>query len=309
MSDSPNRSAAARVLASATAAECAIRDRIAALGLDDQALERMLAHVSDAPGGQDEVLQLRARVQAGAPAIPPGAVERYILMRVALGALDRIPALPVPDAVKELLLEEFVWLTSPKERELPWLIAPNYVFSALCKLVTFRRFPAGQLHWEVSGLQRSMPFRVRRRDLPRLARGILALGGFRPAFTPHLAWRRRQIVLSEREHCRSLYLMAEALQMQPRIRGFVGEAWFYSPDTPRVSPHLAWAGRLFERAGGTVVVSGRATETSGVFEGSRARRDLADAGAFQPTIGLVIWPRSAMQRWAASAGAEHGALT
>lgn len=308
MSVIPDSSAVARELRRASEADAfgAIRHRLASFGVDDRALTSMLARVTDAPRGQDEVVRLRARVQAEEPGVPLGAVERYALMRVALGALAGIPRLPVPEDVKQLLLDEFLWLTRPSERESGWLVAPNYVFSALCKLVTFRRFPAGQLHWEVSGLQRSASWRVRWRDLPRLARGIMSLGGFRPAFTPHLAWRRRQIVLSEREHRRSLFLMAKALELQPDIRGFVGEAWFYSPDTPRVSPHLAWATRLFEQSGGTVVVSGRAPENSGVFEGSRARRQKANAGEFQPTIGLVIWPRSAMQRWAADDASDHG---
>ncbi len=296
-------------IATSTGAFGSVRGRLDELGVDDCSLGKLLRRVSDPPHGQNEFVRLRERVQHGRPDIKPGALERYALLRVALSAVDGISTLRVPAEVKRLLLDEFLWLTRPGDRELAWLEAPTYTFGALCKLVTFRRFPAGQLHWEISGLQRSTSLRVRWRDLPRLAHAIIELGGFQPAFIPHLAWRARQIVLSEREHCRSLHLMAQAMELQPEVLGFVGAAWFYSPDTLRVSPHLAWASRLFETSGGTVVTTGRATASSGVFERSRIRQEHAAAGTFRPTIGLVIWPRSAMQRWAVGPGAVHAALS
>jgi hypothetical protein len=149
-------------------------------------------------------------------------------------------------------------------------------------------------------LPRSTLWRTRWKDLPRLIRGIVRLGGFQPAVVPHLAWRRRQIVLSEREHHRSLRLIAKALDLQPHVRGFVAEAWFYSPDTALASPHLAWASRLFEDSDGTVVVTGSAGRESGVFERGQTRQRLAEQGLFRPTLGLVIWPRDAVLRWAAA---------
>lgn len=303
------RTDVAQELADAESAEvfAPIRTRLASLHIDDQALREMVERVTHGPKGQDEVLRLRARIQSQAPDDSTALFERYLLLRVALTSVPKVQALALPDGVKKLLLDEFSWLTQPKPQELRWLKAPAYEFSALCKIVTLRRFTAGQMHWEVDGLQRSMLFKTHWRDLPRAVKGIFALGGFRPAFVPHLAWRRRQIILSEREHYRSLFLMSEALEMQPDILGFVAEAWFYSPDTSRFSPHLAWAPRLFQTWGGTVVRSGRADASSGVFENSRRRRQAADAGEFQPTLGLVIWPRDAMRQWAAHYMSEHAA--
>jgi len=301
-------SAAACELADASRADTfqPVRERLASLGVDDRMLGEILQRVSHGPGDQREVLQLRARVQGTDQGGPPASFERYALLRTALAALERVPALLVPDRVKELLLDEFLWLTRPRERELGWLVAGEYVFSALCKLATLRRFPAGQFHWEMAGLARSVLWRVPTRHLPRLLRGVLALGGFRPTFAPHLAWRRPQIVLSEREHSRSLLLMAQTLELQPRIRGFVAEAWFYSPDIIRVSPHLAWAPRLFEEWGGMVIVTGPAGKESGIFERGRTRERLARQGLLQPTMGLALWPRSAMLRWARLNSAEAG---
>jgi hypothetical protein len=227
-----------------------------------------------------------------------------MLLRAAQASVPALSRLPLPDGVKAAMMDEFLWLTAPNDRERRWLTAGTYEFSALCKLATLRRFAAGQLHWEVAGLSRATLRTVPVRSLPALLRGIRALGGFRPAFVPHLAWRRRQIVLSEREHYRSLFRMAQALRHQPDVLGYVGEAWFYSADTHRVSPHLAWTTPFFESWGGTVLVSGPADERSGVFEGARARRELADAGAFRPTLGLVLWPRAGMLEWATHVRAE-----
>lgn len=273
-----------------------IRLCLARAGVNDAGLRAVVTRVSHGAGAQAEVLRLKEDVDASGPDSPP-LFERYALLQTAQWAAGGVPALPVPEGVKQLLLDEFIWLTEPKERELHWFRAGEYVFSALCKLATFRRFPAGQLHWEVAGLPRSTLWRVRWREFPLLLRGIRDLGGFRPTFMPHLAWRRRQIVLSEREHYRSLHLIAQALVLQPHIRGFVGEAWFYSPDATHVSPHLAWAPRFFRDWGAVVVRSGPAGRESGVFENSRTRQRLAEEGAIRPTLGLVVWPRAAMLRW------------
>ena len=298
--------AVARELASAADADLfrPTRARLSELGVGDRALEAMARGVSDAPGRQDEVLRLRARVQGLDSGIGAGIVERYLLLRAALASVEGVAGLRIPEQAKQLLLDEFLWLTRPMDRELGWFVAPDYVFASLCKLVTLRRFPAGQMHWELGGLPRSKLWKVPLRAVPRLVRGIVELGGFSPTLAPHLAWRRKQIVLGETEHYRSLFLMTRAMELQPEIIGMVAEAWFYSPDLAPVNPHLAWAARLFQTWGGTVIVSGPAEESSGVYVGSRARRQLADEGSFKPTVGLVLWPRAAMQRWASQFSAD-----
>src|SRR5688500_13029989 len=104
MSETLSLSAVARALASAAEAPAfrLIRARLADLGVGDVALAGMLRRVSTATRGQNEVVRLRARVQREEPDVPAGAVERYMLLRVALGALDGIAALPVPEGVKQL---------------------------------------------------------------------------------------------------------------------------------------------------------------------------------------------------------------
>ena len=78
----------------------------------------------------------------------------------------------------------------------------------------------------------------------------------------------------------------------------VASAWFRSPDTHRVSPHLSWVNRVVLDHGGFVAVHGPADPACGVFARSTTRRRLYEAGSFRPTLGLVIWPRRAMIAWA-----------
>ena len=282
-----------------------IRSRLADAGVGDATLRKVVQRVTHVPATLDELCALRERVVGSGPAgDSPGLFEQYVLIRAALSSLPEIPGLPLPGAVKEMLLDEYHWMALPPEAQRGWMRAGTYEFSALAKLATLRRFPAGQLHWEVDGMPRSMLWRVRRRDLPRLLKGLVLLGGFRPTFVPHLAWRREHDHLLEEEHRRSFRLMAEALRLQPRVRGVFAEAWYYSPDTARVSPHLAWASRLFEEGGGVTVVSGVADETSGVFARSRTRRRLAAEGRYQPTLGLGLWPRTRLIRWASAQSAR-----
>ncbi|MGH9349370.1 MAG: hypothetical protein ACRD26_19140, partial [Vicinamibacterales bacterium] len=173
-------------------------------------------------------------------------------------------------------------------------------FAAMCKVATLRRFPAGQLHWELSGLPRSWLLRVDPRALPRVWFYVAAkLRGCAPAFFIHLnANRRDRFALLERESNRSYFRMAQSLALQPHVKGLVASSWLHSPDTMRVSPHLTSLNRVFLEHGALVTTMGPAAPDCGVFDRSPERRRLYENGAFRPTTGLVIWPRDAMLRWA-----------
>lgn len=275
-----------------------IRAALRRLGVDDATLLASIAQVDERPETHAVVQRWRGEILG--PGTEPRAypLERYALLLAALHSVPKLAALPVPEAVVQLFLQEFVRLTAPGESELDWFGAGGTSFAAISKLVTLRRFPAGQFHWEVSGLERSSFLRVRGFDRARLVGAVLRLGGFSPVFYPHMPWRK-QLALLEGQQQLSYYRMAEAMRRQPRIRGLIVESWFHSPDTPRVSPHLAWVNKVFHEWGGVVVCSGPAGALSGVFERGTLRKRLAEEGKFSPTLGLVVWPRQAMLRWAA----------
>jgi hypothetical protein len=263
-----------------------------------QAAWTATAAVSESPKSQEPVRELIAAI-AGTETAGPGVIEQLVLTSSALVALEALPSLPVGDRVKALICDEFRSLACRALRERDLLAGPR--FASLCRLATLRRFPAGQFHWEVSGIPRRYLLRVAPRSLPQTLTFVAArMRGLAPVFYSHLNPGRPDRSLSERESNRSYFQMAKALELQPAVKGFAACAWFRSPDTAAVSPHLAWVNRVFLENGGFVVRAGRADTEGGVFHRSVARRRLYEMGAFTPTNGLALWPRRAMIAWAAA---------
>ena len=83
-------------------------------------------------------------------------------------------------------------------------------------------------------------------------------------------------------------------------------SWYHSPETIRVSPHLAWTNRTPTENGALLTDIGPANPEDGFLVGSRERQQLFEAGQYRPTTGLLIWPRQELLAWAA-ANPELGA--
>jgi hypothetical protein len=77
-------------------------------------------------------------------------------------------------------------------------------------------------------------------------------------------------------------------------------SWFHSPDTFRVSPHLAWTNRTPTEHGAVLTTIGPARPDDGFLVGSRERHRLFHQGTFRPATALLIWPRDALLSWAAA---------
>jgi hypothetical protein len=235
-----------------------------------------------------------------------GTLESFLLTHAALAALDRVDELPVSSAVKQRFYEAFRTFTSA-DRVLRMTRSGQNAFASLCGIALLERFPAGEFEWEVSGLPRSWLLRIERKALPKVALFVGKAGGFSPLVYPHLGvLRPRRIMLVEQEINRSYHRIAQSVRMQPAIRGLMASAWFFSPDTDRYSPHLGWLWRFFADNGGIVTTMGAADpEESGALSRSNKRKQLSEAGEFHPTLGLILWPRQQMLRWAA-AHPEYG---
>ena len=163
------------------------------------------------------------------------------------------------------------------------------------------RFPAGQLDWEVSGLPRSYLLKMPARDLPRVIRTVLVdMRGLRPCYVGHMGVRRYPLLFVEAESHRSYHRMAQSMALQPDVKGLLMTAWFHSPETIRVSPHLAWTNRTPLAHGAVLTDLGPAGPRDGFLTGSPDRQRLYDAGQYRPTIGVIIWPRPALLAWAAA---------
>lgn len=244
---------------------------------------------------------LKVRLSAEGALPDDIALERLALLRAAHASLDRVPSLPVDPGVQRLFYEEFTIYAESKPRQRPLLALGTASFRAACQVVALVRFPAGQYHWDVSGLSRRMLLHVAPRELPRVL-GMLAfrMRGIAPTLFPHVnAFRRNPFVWIEAESNRSFHRMARALALQPQLRGLVTRAWFHDPDLGRVSPHLAWVNRVVLENGGLVVANGSAAGDPDVSTNNAAREHAVARGDYRPRYGLVLWPRAAMLDWAA----------
>jgi len=112
--------------------------------------------------------------------------------------------------------------------------------------------------------------------------------------------RKNPLILLEKECNRSWYRIARSVEMQPDIKGLVATSWLLSADTFKVSPHLSFVNKPFVESGAIVTSAGEADEAAGYLIGSALRRRLYESGKFKPTLGLILWSREQMIRWALS---------
>ena len=224
------------------------------------------------------------------------SLERLMIRLRAEDALGQIDGLPVHPFVKKSLDNDIQALLTTREP----LTAGSYNFARAAKLVTLRRFPAGPMEWEVSGVPRSWLLRARFADFFRLLTFVTTrLGGFQPCFFMHVAPRPRSLALvMEREVMRAYYRMARSLELQPEVRGIVASAWFHDPQAVADNPHLEALSRPYTKNGGIIVLLEKADEASGVLEGSPKRRMLFEQGLLSYRNGLALWPRAEVLAWA-----------
>ena len=263
------------------------------VGLDAEALDEQMRTVSERPETQTRILRARAEV-IDATGATTAAFDRAVLLLTAARSLERLYSMPVSGEVQSRTRTVFERLASGSMS----IDGPANRFVQFAKIVSLRRWPAGLFDWEVSGLPRSWLPKIR--PAPALARtaAIVARRGFGPLFFAHLTICRRVHALMPKDALQSYALMAGAMALQPEIKGLITASWFHSPDTFRVSPHLSWLNDVFLQNGGIVATIGDAELDCGVFARSPERRRAYQEGRFKPTIGLIVWPREEMIRWA-----------
>jgi hypothetical protein len=272
---------------------------LTAVGFDDRRIYELLSGVTENRATVAPLRSLRDSLPLSGDLAAGGHFERALLLRAMRRSLARLPQLPVAESVKQLYAQDVRTVESPAPAAMSRFDLTKNVFVALAKIATLRRFPAGQMTWEVSGIPRSWLPKVPPASLPRVIKYLLKMGGLSPAFVPHLnATRKDRGALLETETNRSWYRMAQSMKLQPEIRGLVASSWLHSPDTMRVSPHMTGFSRALLDNGALLIRHHRADLECGVFYRSPERRKLYDDGQFMPTHGLVIWPRAEMLAWA-----------
>jgi len=275
-----------------------IRTTLLGCGLADSDCTEIIEQVGIRPGSLARIASLRMAMRVDLR--EAAALERYLLLYTAVRNAAQISQLRMTDSVLRCLADELRFLAAPSPRDRARLLAPTDGFISMAKIVTMRRFPAGQLHLELSGIPLSWFARLSPGRLTNvlffLARHVRGRG---PFFSNHVAWRRKnRLFLTEHEQNLSYFRIAQALALHPEVKGLFIESWLHSPDTFQVSPHLAWLNTPILEHGGLVVVLGKASESCGVFDGSPERKRLYEQGLFRPTTAMAIWPRAAMLDWA-----------
>ncbi len=226
-------------------------------------------------------------------------LARFGLFKAALVACDHLSALKLAPTVKMLFCETLVGLTRPKPQWAPFFEIGHIRFEEIARVVTLRRFPAGQHHWNISRFPVSWLPRLRPRDLPRFLREILALRGRPPMAVTHLNYMRpNALVILNGEARKSYHRIARSIELHPEVRGILTYSWFYCSSVKEVTPHLAWLREFFVENGAAAFEMEPAPESSGFTIGSRRRQQLHASGQFRPRMTMVIWRRRELLAWA-----------
>ncbi len=244
--------------------------------------------------GEDKAALISVAALKKGASLEGDQIERILLWHAAQRALAQTPSLSITSSVRTRL-----------EQDLPQLHAisssfDTYAFDRAAKIATLRRFPAGPMEWEISGIPRSYFLRA---DFPanaRLAAFVLRrLRGLGPCFFMHVAPSPRNRALSiPKEVLRSYFRMVRSLELQPEIRGLLARAWFHDPKAVRDNPHLEVLSRPYLEAGGLITVLEPAPLSSGVFVGNAQRSADYAVGKVHYRYGFAILPRDAAIAWA-----------
>jgi hypothetical protein len=256
----------------------------------------LAAAVTDYPASLGAISALREELRGTGLPLSGDSLERVVLAGAAAVNESRIDSYPIHPSVRTRLREEFRFYSRPAGKE-PF-DAGGYFFTTGCKVVTLRRFPAGPMDWEISGVPRSLFLRMPKADLPRVALFVATrLRGLFPLFFMHVARRpKNRSLLIEKEVLRAYYRTARSLDSQPGIRGIMASAWFHDPSVPE--PHLAFLNRLYLDGGGLITTTGPAGADAGFLEHNRQRKERLEAGEVPYKLGLALWPRREALEWA-----------
>jgi hypothetical protein len=244
---------------------------------------------------------LRACAQAGI-GVETTAPQRFILIHAAKEFLPKIEALPVCESVKEFIYGEYCFVAKPRRLWQAVLADPkSKTFKSTCRVICCERFPAGQLHWEVSGFPRSWLLKVPPgKIVPMLSFIATRMRGFSPYFEPHMTTRWTvPFVVRQEEEERSYLRAAECMRLQPHIKGILSTSWLNDPHLHRLDDHLSW--RLDKLNNGAfLTLLGHASTEAGYTRGSPRREELIRSGAWKPRQAAILWPRKAVLRWSES---------
>ena len=107
---------------------------------------------------------------------------------------------------------------------------------------------------------------------------------------------------NERGHDNFYLRIAELLEQQKDVRGYVGTTWYYDPQLLKISPHLAFLQlRPLERGAFMLRHRGGRDDIKNAIMKSKTRRRLYQEGKYSPISYSILWPRKDLISWAEQA--------
>jgi hypothetical protein len=227
--------------------------------------------------------------------------HRWILLTLIESVEQRGLRRRVPESIRQLLEPELARVVRGVEVAPPdFHLLSNELFVkdfALCRL---KLLPCGSEAVDIaSGLPRSTLFKGGVRQLIEGGWFVTTrLRGFRPLYESH--WDRRLARLfNEDEYNRCYLRIADLLEINPQVRGMFGASWWLDPQVHSIAPELDFLRRVPQTNGARVYRIGPdpgATRDATTF--SRKRRELYEAGKYQPERYMLVWARADLLTWA-----------
>jgi len=122
-------------------------------------------------------------------------------------------------------------------------------------------------------------------------------GGFRPFFALHTHLLSLDDFNQEGWEA-TYHRLAQLLELNPQMKGWLSSSWFLDPALEAISPHLVHLRKVPTDNGGMLLFVGRDPEgTSGALAKSPTRRRLFAEGKYVPAIYMRVWPRRALMDW------------
>lgn len=221
------------------------------------------------------------------------SVMQGLLARLVLGFSEDSLDFRVTEAVRVLYHASLsrIVTTPADQRQL------NDCFFKDLALASGHLFPAGERVVEpYSVIQRSLAYRAGAGQALSFVHACLRAGGRMPLYRlhVHLSEAPRLSPATWQQTCTNL---VEMLRINPGVKGVVGASWFYDPNLPAISPHLAFINDLLRVGGARWFLSHAEGVDSGAFARSESRRTAFETGRYIPRCYSVLWPRKDALAW------------
>lgn len=127
---------------------------------------------------------------------------------------------------------------------------------------------------------------------------VLKSGGFSPYFQVHTSDKHLK-EYNEQGWDRCYKHAAALLELNPQFKGIFGSSWFYDPEIEKISPRINYLrSRQLKNGAMSFFMSQDKGSEDLATRTSPTRKQLFDAGKYQPKKFMLIWPKKEILAWA-----------